>query len=717
MTPKLPDDADKLAEDYRRLYNENVHMRHALTEIYKVTRGILLKVGGGIGDGTKDPADGGTGGGGGGQGSGGGLFTQAADPADLPAGAVTRIYPGDDAANIINTGSTNEVFVFMAGVHRAADDWSDYIKPLSGQKFYGQLINGYLLQDSAGGYKVETGRCASIITGSRDISALSWTPVGGRTAWQATYGSIASELTVGTVWKTRLSAGGNIRNATTGANAQDGPPVNASQRETVYIAQANTAEDDFIKWDTAVNCQNQDLNTDVDGTRTYGGSDYGTPGATDWYLERTITTAFINYGTGVIEIGEDPTGKVITLSGGYIGGTGKCFGGSTNDIEIHHLRIEQFATDQQNGSIQGGGDRWDFYGKATGWTINGCHLGNHHGSTVNLVEGWTLQDTITEKCGQIGFRSTSQAASTDENITVQRVISRYNGTNYCYGWNTELGGCKLTDIRDSILTQCCVHDNFGPGIWLDVDVSEGSTGAQTMEVSRNITFNNYYGIFYELSDGPAWIHRNLAVDNGGFEEHGPIYPFTFRKTAQIRVGASTGNIPSATTKDCLVEENVAVVAPTTPFDAGSGGNGHNSHGITGFFDARSDANHIKQINNDVILPRPNIGDQRSGALGLYSGSSDVSVTQTRVDNMNSTSEVTGNNVYVEGGLSTEVYFFKSATKSDLPIVTLAVFEAFQTDWNSNQLVTSAGAGDVPLYELGCPGATFTPKALTRAARA
>jgi parallel beta-helix repeat protein len=74
-------------------------------------------------------------------------------------------------------------------------------------------------------------------------------------------------------------------------------------------------------------------------------------------------------------------------------------------------------------------------------------------------------------------------------------------------WGWEKGGTKFVRTHNLVVRGNYVHDNWGPGLWDDID------NINTLIEGNRVTNNAAQGIFHEISYA-AVIRNNIVVGNG-----------------------------------------------------------------------------------------------------------------------------------------------------------------------------------------------------------
>ncbi len=179
--------------------------------------------------------------------------------------------------------------------------------------------------------------------------------------------------------------------------------------------------------------------------------------------------------------------------------TNYAFVGSANDVTIADLVVEKYAVRAQEGAIQSqqpaGGDM------GSGWLIESVEARLNHGAGIRVGSDTVVRDSFIHHNGQLGI-----AGSRGTNILIEDCEIAFNNTRgFSTGW--EAGGTKFTRTTGLRLVGNNVHDNFGPGLWVDIDAYE------TQYLDNTVTDNTGPGIFHEISYD-ALISGNTVTGNG-----------------------------------------------------------------------------------------------------------------------------------------------------------------------------------------------------------
>ena len=196
--------------------------------------------------------------------------------------------------------------------------------------------------------------------------------------------------------------------------------------------------------------------------------------------------------TGSLFVGED--GAILdgewALEYAFIGVPG---GNGPDNVTIRNLIIEHYAPGTQAAVIRGGGEAWY-------WVVEDCEIRENKNIGLAASTGWLIRNNYFHHMGSLGI------SGAGDFIVVEGNEIAYNNTdNIDSHW--EAGGTKFVWSEHLVLRDNYVHDNKGPGLWLD-----GNNIYALYEGNRVI--NNYGpGINHEISHD-AVIRNNLVEGNG-----------------------------------------------------------------------------------------------------------------------------------------------------------------------------------------------------------
>ena len=193
---------------------------------------------------------------------------------------------------------------------------------------------------------------------------------------------------------------------------------------------------------------------------------------------------FFDYDADRIYIGDDPAGAAVETSV-----TRNAFSGFADNVSIRDLVIEKYAALAQEGAISG-----------QNWLIEGVEARLNHGGGIKVRSGGTVRDSYVHTNGQLGIGSAGWNVLIEGNEIAWNNYARYHTS-----W--EAGGTKFALASNGVIRGNWAHDNYGPGIWIDVD------GVDLL-IEDNVSERNYWsGIFVELTNG-AIVRGNYLEANG-----------------------------------------------------------------------------------------------------------------------------------------------------------------------------------------------------------
>jgi parallel beta-helix repeat protein len=199
-------------------------------------------------------------------------------------------------------------------------------------------------------------------------------------------------------------------------------------------------------------------------------------GADSWYLDYDSDTLFL---------GRDPTGAEVELSALPL-----AFGGEATDVTIEGLVIEKYASPAQRGAIDVG----------KGWTIAGNEIRLNHGAALYPGSDTLVTDNFLHDNGQMAI----DGGGNDS--TYERNEIAYNNTGgFSFEWGA--GGVKFVHTENLVLRDNYVHDNHGPGLWID------GYNVNTLFEGNRVVNNFDAGIKIEIS-GSATVRDNTVAGNG-----------------------------------------------------------------------------------------------------------------------------------------------------------------------------------------------------------
>jgi hypothetical protein len=249
-------------------------------------------------------------------------------------------------------------------------------------------------------------------------------------------------------------------------------------------------------------------------------------GPGSWYLD---------YSTGTVYVGDDPTGYTVEMSE-----LPHAFTGGASSVVISNLTIEKYACVAQSGAVDGTA--------GTYWAIEGNQIQYNHGRGITTGNGMYVYNNNLFTNGNLGI------GGGGTNVYVQsNQISFNNYAGYSIYW--EAGGAKWAGIQNLTVEYNYSHDNSGPGLWNDIDSQyvnyNGNATTNNIEagilseISFNVTISNNY-IWNDGSNPTAstlWYGAGIMVSNSSYVS---VYLNTVSNCMNGIVGiiANRGDSPS-----------------------------------------------------------------------------------------------------------------------------------------------------------------------------
>jgi hypothetical protein len=197
---------------------------------------------------------------------------------------------------------------------------------------------------------------------------------------------------------------------------------------------------------------------------------------------------YFDYGQDKIYMANDPNGHKVEISWNRT-----AFAGRATGVVIRGVTVEKYAPPAQTGAV---GDQFP----PTDWTVEYCDIRLNHGVGLTAGSRWKIRYNKTYDNGHMGFRGTG-----DDILIEGNEIYGNNRAGFSVGW--EAGGFKFSYTNRLIIRGNTSHDNFGLGMWTDID------NINTTYENNNVYANKDGGISHEISY--AAVIRNNTVTNNG----------------------------------------------------------------------------------------------------------------------------------------------------------------------------------------------------------
>jgi parallel beta-helix repeat protein len=188
-----------------------------------------------------------------------------------------------------------------------------------------------------------------------------------------------------------------------------------------------------------------------------------------------------------IYFADDPTGRKVEATVAVL-----AFESRASNVLIRNVVIEKYASVAQAGAIQAQ--------DAVGWIVENCELRFNSGAGIAVGTGSRVRGCNIHHNGQIGITGAGRDIAVEDNQVWANNIRRFSS-----GW--EAGGVKLALSNGVVFRGNQIHDNFGPGLWCDIN-------CHNVLYEGNVVERNHgAGIFHEISFN-AVIRNNIVRHNG-----------------------------------------------------------------------------------------------------------------------------------------------------------------------------------------------------------
>jgi len=180
------------------------------------------------------------------------------------------------------------------------------------------------------------------------------------------------------------------------------------------------------------------------------------------------------------------------------------------NVTIKQLEIRNFVSNQYDGAVDFDNTKTStdedyqtrLWVEPSYWVLEDLWVHSNAGDGVEVGSGARLINVRSTDNRWLGI------GGHGENIEIIGGELARNGIGARQiGWeNWHAGGIKLTRVKDVTLRGIHTHDNYGPGIWLDISVTNA------LVEDNLIVDNSAVGIWYEISYN-ATIRGNTVLQN------------------------------------------------------------------------------------------------------------------------------------------------------------------------------------------------------------
>jgi nitrous oxidase accessory protein NosD len=171
----------------------------------------------------------------------------------------------------------------------------------------------------------------------------------------------------------------------------------------------------------------------------------------------------------------------------------RAFTGSADNVVIKGLVIENYAPGSQKHAVYGA--------TSVGWVVEGNEFRYNDGGGLHIGKGMRVLRNVFHHNAQVGL------GGNGDSVVVEGNEIAFNNYQKAYDYNWEAGGAKFVRTRWLTLRNNYAHDNWGHGLWIDIDC------LTTLIESNRVENNAATGIFVEISFG-AVVRNNTGKGNG-----------------------------------------------------------------------------------------------------------------------------------------------------------------------------------------------------------
>ena len=176
-----------------------------------------------------------------------------------------------------------------------------------------------------------------------------------------------------------------------------------------------------------------------------------------------------------------------------------------SNVRIEGVTIQHYRPSKQHGAINAGTPGGHANLQSTGWVVRNCEIRYNTGAGLTVGHRMQVLNNYIHHNLQIGVRGMG------DGVLVENNEIAFN--NYRRGdWGWEAGGTKFVRTHNLVVRGNYVHDNWGPGLWTDID------NINTLIEGNRVTNNAAQGIFHEISY--AAVIRNNVVQHNGVRHSG-----------------------------------------------------------------------------------------------------------------------------------------------------------------------------------------------------
>jgi hypothetical protein len=195
---------------------------------------------------------------------------------------------------------------------------------------------------------------------------------------------------------------------------------------------------------------------------------------------------YLDRASGRLYFADDPTDRKVEITVAAF-----AFESTSPNVLIRNMTVEKYASVAQKGAIQAQG--------AIAWIVENCELRLNSGAGIAVGTSGRVRGCDIHDNGQIGVKGVGRDILIENNQ-----IWANNTHGFAPAW--EAGGVKLALSEDVIFRRNHIYDNFGAGLWCDINCRNVVYDSNVVEGNHDV------GIFHEISYN-AIIRNNVVRHN------------------------------------------------------------------------------------------------------------------------------------------------------------------------------------------------------------
>ena len=266
-----------------------------------------------------------------------------------------------------------------------------------------------------------------------------------------------------------------------------------------------------------------------------------------------------DYSANKIYLADNPTGRSLEVSVAT-----QAMWSDAPGVTIRGLVIEKFGNEAREPAVSSNLD----------WVVNNNEIRLNHGGGVRIAPGGIYRNNFLHHNGNLALQG-GQGANTDPIVVANNELSYNNSAGHNWSW--EAGATKFTNSSNLRVTNNHVHDNYGTGLWFDID------NIHSVVEGNRVEDNYGQGIAFEISFD-AIVRDNIVRNNA------------------LGAGGWAAGILVASSPNIEIASNVI---------AGNGA------GIVAVHEPRGTSRHGVRQTTDLFVHDNTISQQRDTAAGLY----------------------------------------------------------------------------------------------------